>query len=144
MLVVGGSKAARSVFNAMLSRVLYAPLSYFETTPMGRILNRFTYDMEIVDFTLTQNMSLFLIAASSYISGVAVMIGLLPYVAVAICPVTVLYCYLLGYYRKSGVDLQRLDALSRSPIQALVTEGKVYWFYLLYLLKSCCLTELSR
>lgn len=31
----------------MLDRVLGAPLSYFESTPMGRVLNRFTYDMEV-------------------------------------------------------------------------------------------------
>jgi len=40
----------------MLSRVLRAPVSYFETTPMGRVLNRFTFDMEVVEITLTQNM----------------------------------------------------------------------------------------
>ena len=41
--VTGGSRAARAVFSAMLKRVLWAPMSYFETTPMGRVLNRFTY-----------------------------------------------------------------------------------------------------
>jgi len=33
----------------MTHRVLHAPMSYFDTTPMGRILNRFTYDVEQVD-----------------------------------------------------------------------------------------------
>mmetsp|Transcript_2893 Transcript_2893/g.7400 ORF Transcript_2893/g.7400 Transcript_2893/m.7400 type:complete len:129 (+) Transcript_2893:3075-3461(+) len=80
--------------------------------------------MEIVDFELTQNMSLFLVALSSYVSGVAVMIGIVPYVAVVLIPATVLYCFLMWYYRKAGIDLQRLDAMSRSPIQAMVTEGK--------------------
>ena len=79
--VTGGSRAARNVYAAMLKRVLRAPLSYFETTPAGRLLNRFTYDMEIVDFLLTQNMSLFLVATSSYISGAVVIIGIVPWVA---------------------------------------------------------------
>ena len=121
--VTGGSRAARNVFQAMLSRVLRAPMSYFETTPMGRLLNRFTYDMEVVDFVLSQNMSLLLVATASYVSGVTVMIGILPIVAASAIPVTVIYVCLLWYYRKTGTDLQRLDALARSPIQAMMTEG---------------------
>jgi hypothetical protein len=35
-----------------------------------------------------------------------------------------MYAMLLNYYRRTGIDLQRLDASSRSPIQALVSEGK--------------------
>lgn len=108
----------------MLSRVLGAPLNYFETTPMGRVLNRFTYDMEVIDIVLTQNMSMFMISSSWYVAGVAVMISILPYDVIVIVPVTVIYLYLLLHYRRSGADLQRLDALSRSPIQAMVTEGK--------------------
>jgi len=122
--VKGGSRAAQKVFTSMLSRVLRAPVSYFETTPMGRVLNRFTFDMEVVDVVLTQNMSMFLISMSWYFTGVILMITILPYVAFAIFPVTLVYYLLLLHYRKSGADLQRLDAVSRSPIQAMVTEGK--------------------
>jgi len=91
---------------------------------MGRVLNRFTFDMEVVDVVLTQNMSMFLISMSWYFTGVILMITILPYVAFAIFPVTLVYYLLLLHYRKSGADLQRLDAVSRSPIQAMVTEGK--------------------
>jgi ABC-type multidrug transport system fused ATPase/permease subunit len=121
--VTGGSRAARNVFQAMLSRVLRAPMWYFETNPMGRLLNRFTYDMEIVDFVLSQNMALLLVATSSYVSGITVMIGIMPLVALSVIPVTVVYVFLLWFYRRTGTDLQRLDALSRSPIQAMITEG---------------------
>jgi ABC-type multidrug transport system fused ATPase/permease subunit len=43
--VTGGVRAATNVFVAMLIRVLGAPMGYFESTPQGRLLNRFTYDM---------------------------------------------------------------------------------------------------
>lgn len=116
------------VFYSMLARVLRAPISYFETTPMGRIINRFTYDIEVVDVVLTQNMSILMISISWYVAGVVVMVTILPYVALAVFPVTLLYWFLLLHYRKSGADLQRLDAVSRSPIQAMVSEGKeVNW-----------------
>lgn len=41
----------------------------------------------------------------------------------AILPITIAYYYLLLHYRKSGSDLQRLDAVSRSPLQAMVSEA---------------------
>jgi ABC-type multidrug transport system fused ATPase/permease subunit len=42
--VTGGAQAAKNVFSSMLVRVLGAPMGYFESTPQGRLLNRFTYD----------------------------------------------------------------------------------------------------
>jgi len=121
--VTGGTRAAKSVFASMLSGVLKAPMSYFETTPMGRILNRFTYDMDVVDIVLTQNMSMLMISVSWYVAGVLVMTIILPWVGLAILPVSVMYWVFMLHYRRSGADLQRLDAVSRSPIQAMITEG---------------------
>lgn len=73
--VTGGSRAADKVFDAMLRRVLRAPMSYFDTTPMGRVLNRFTYDQDIVDILLTQLMSVLMISISWYVAGVIVMVS---------------------------------------------------------------------
>ena len=93
--VTGGARAAKNVFTSMLVRVLGAPMGYFESTPQGRLLNRFTYDMvslypstlfdhvcitnsesrlnkllqEVIDVTLTQTMSLFMISCSWYVAG---------------------------------------------------------------------------
>ena len=49
--VTGGARAAKNVFTAMLVRVLGAPMWYFESTPQGRLLNRFTYDMVSLSFS---------------------------------------------------------------------------------------------
>lgn len=111
----------------MLERILHAPMSYFETTPMGRILNRFTYDMEVIDVVLTQTMSMFLISISWYVAGVTLMCTILPWMVLAIFPVTVVYWFLLLRYRRTGADLQRLDAVSRSPIQTMISEGLSVW-----------------
>jgi ATP-binding cassette subfamily C (CFTR/MRP) protein 1 len=73
---------------------------------------------------LTQNMSMLMISCSWYVAGVVVMCTILPWTGLALLPVTVLYWVIMLHYRRSGADLQRLDAVSRSPIQAMVTEGK--------------------
>ena len=45
-----------------------------------------------------------------------------PLMIVILLPVAVIYLLLLKYYRKTSVDLQRLDAKSRSPVQSLLAE----------------------
>lgn len=51
------------------------------------------------------------------------MVSILPWILLAIVPVTIAYWFLMLYYRKTGNDLQRLDAVSRSPVQAMISEA---------------------
>mmetsp|Transcript_2191 Transcript_2191/g.4688 ORF Transcript_2191/g.4688 Transcript_2191/m.4688 type:complete len:1358 (+) Transcript_2191:142-4215(+) len=119
----GGIRTARRVFSTVTRRVLHAPMSYFDTTPLGRILNRFTFDVEQVDIALSQFMSIFIIACSWLVAGQVVMIAVVPYMAVVNAFVLFLYVLVLRHYRWSATDLQRLDAVSRSPIQAALSEA---------------------
>ena len=121
--VFGGIRACKRVFSNMTHRVLHAPMSYFDTTPLGRVLNRFTYDVEQVDITLSQFMSIFIIGTSWLVAGQVVMIAVVPYMAILNAFVFTLYLLILRRYRWSASDLQRLDAISRSPIQASLAEG---------------------
>jgi hypothetical protein len=50
--------------------------------------------------------------------------SILPWIILGIIPVSVMYFFIQLYYRMSGPDLQRIDAMSRSPIQASLAEGK--------------------
>merc|ERR1712166_699843 len=120
--VTGGVRATKNVFNGMLGSVLRAPMSYFETVPMGRILNRFTYDTDVNDVTLTQVISMFIISCSWYVASIVVQVAILPWSALALFPVSGLYLLLMHHYRHTGPDLQRIDALSRSPLQSMVSE----------------------
>ncbi|CAJ1954764.1 unnamed protein product [Cylindrotheca closterium] len=120
--VTGGARAGKHVFESMLSSVLMAPMSYYESQPTGRLLNRFTYDTEVNDVVLTQAMVTLMISWSWYFAGIAIQFTILPWTAAAIVPVSVMYWVLALHYRLSGPDLQRLDALSRSPLQSMVSE----------------------
>lgn len=122
-IVNGGVRCSRSLYSQMTSHVLRAPLSYFETTPLGRVLNRFTYDVETLDLTLVWAMSMLLIATSWFATALIVMAVILPWMLLAIVPITTVYWLVQLHYRKSGADLQRLDAVSRSPPQAMLAEG---------------------
>lgn len=145
--VYGGIRACKKVFSNMTHCVLHAPMSYFDgewfvagdvfvrtldlqimyifasVTPLGRVISRFTYDVEQVDITLAQFMSIFLIASSWLVAGQVVMITIVPYMAIINAVVLTVYVVILRHYRWSASDLQRLDAVSRSPIQASLAEG---------------------
>lgn len=97
--VFGGIRACRRVFSNMTYRVLRAPMSYFDVTPLGRVLNRFTYDVEQIDITLSQFMSIFIIAASWLVAGQVVMIAVVPYLAIINAIVLSAYVLVLRHYR---------------------------------------------
>lgn len=124
IIIQGGARCAHRLFLNMTNRVIRAPMSYFETTPTGRVLNRLTYDVEVLDISLSQSMAVLLISSGWFVLGVTIQLSILPYSACALVPVIGLYWLILLYYRKSAVDLQRLDAVSRSPVQAKLTEGE--------------------
>jgi len=145
---MGGARCAEKLFEKMTMTVLRAPMSYFHTNPLGRILNRFTYDVEVLDVQvslffdfklfrylyvhkyknsifstqLSQNMSITIIALSWYVAAVAVLVTILPWLILVLIPITLSYIMVQLHYRKSSVDIQRLDAISRSPLQTMLSE----------------------
>lgn len=64
-----------------------------------------------------------LISLSWLLTGIIVMVSILPWMLLAMIPVSASYYVIQRRYRKSGADLQRIDALSRSPLQAMLAEG---------------------
>lgn len=122
-IVTGGIRCSKNLYAEMTHYVLHAPMYFFETTPIGRLLNRFTYDAEILDVTLVWSMSMLLIALSWFLTALVVMLVILPWMILVMLPVTLFYWLIQIHYRKSGADLHRLDALSRSPLQAMLSEG---------------------
>ncbi|CAD7948622.1 unnamed protein product [Amoebophrya sp. A25] len=118
------SRASATLFDRMLCAVVRAPAWWFDTTPIGRLLNRFSFDAEILDSLLFSQMFAALVSLS-WTSGA---LGLLSFVYFPffffVLPVFVfIYARLLGVCRGSIRDLQRLNATTRSPIIALVTEA---------------------
>lgn len=60
-MAYGCLNAARTLQSNMLHRTLRLPMSFFDTTPVGRIMNRFTKDVDIVDNVLPQTIRAWMI-----------------------------------------------------------------------------------
>lgn len=114
--------ASRSLQNSMLHSVLRAPMAFFDTTPIGRIISRFSRDVSALDELLPQffqqMMSTLLNLIASY-----VYIGInLPLFFAVAAPVTIGYFLLQRFFNRTSVELKRLDAISKSPIYAHFSE----------------------
>ncbi|KAJ3360663.1 hypothetical protein GGF31_002781, partial [Allomyces arbusculus] len=121
--VYSGVDASRIMHQLALARVAFAPLSFFERTPLGRILARFSKDVDQTDNTLIDVFRMFMRSFTMVISVMALMIVATPYLAIALVVLLVLYMLVQQYYRASTRELKRLDALTRSPLYAHLSES---------------------
>ena len=83
---------ASRVFHAnMLYNVLRSPMEFFDTTPMGRILNRFSRDIETIDAIIPQLSSTWLMMVFAVLSTLIVISYSTPIFLAAILPLGILY-----------------------------------------------------
>ena len=91
--------ASRVIHKKMLDRILHAPMAFFDTTPIGRIVNRFSRDIDTIDMELPMTFLMGLDSACIVLSTLIVISYSTPYFLVAILP---LFCvYLLVQVRLS-------------------------------------------
>lgn len=100
----------------MLLAVLKAPVFFFDTNPSGRILNRFSRDIGIMDellpdvFVDSTQLILFCV-------GSVVLLSVLnPWVLVGVTPLIAVFILIGYYYMKTSRELKRLEALNRSSV----------------------------
>jgi ATP-binding cassette subfamily C (CFTR/MRP) protein 1 len=100
---LGSVKAAGRIHREMLHSILRTPLSFFDTTPVGRILNRFSKDQETVDSQLPASIMDFMMSFVTVISVVILLCVAAPLFTIFVIPIgTLLYSLKLSpHFRKS-------------------------------------------
>ncbi|KAK9452581.1 ABC multidrug transporter-like protein [Dipodascopsis uninucleata] len=118
-----GCRASVTMNMAAVDRVMHAPMSFFDTNPLGRIINRFSNDVESMDNTLVDAYRQYLITATG-IGGVLILIiAYLHWFALALGPLLVLYILATAYYRASAIEIKRLDSNFRSKVFSHFSES---------------------
>ncbi|KAG9086906.1 hypothetical protein FS749_003298, partial [Ceratobasidium sp. UAMH 11750] len=116
-------KSARSLHDAMLLAVIRAPLSFFEQTPLGRIMNLFSRDQYVIDEVLIRVFGGFF-RTMLVVTGIVVVVGgTFPLFLVTLIPLAYVYRVIMLYYLATSRELKRLDATSKSPIFAWFQES---------------------
>ncbi|XP_006889523.1 PREDICTED: canalicular multispecific organic anion transporter 2 [Elephantulus edwardii] len=122
MMAMGGVQAARSLHQTLLHNKMRSPQSFFDTTPSGRILNRFSKDIYVIDEVLAPVIQMLLDGFFNSVSTVVVILTSTPLFAVVIVPLAALYTYVQRFYVATSRQLKRLESVSRSPIYSHFSE----------------------
>ena len=120
---IGGLRASGRLHDTMLSNVLNAPMSFFDTNPKGRILNRFSKDQDFVDMRIPSTISSLCRLFLSVISTIAAIAYANPIFIALVIPLAFIYWYVQRIYVKTARQLKRLDSAARSPTYSHFSES---------------------
>lgn len=115
-------RSAKVLHDQMFAKVLRAPMSFFDTTPVGTILNRFSRDIFVIDEVLARVFSGFLRTSASVVSVVAVVSWAVPPFLLVGIPLLLIYKSIQSYYLATSREIKRIDAITKSPIFAMFGE----------------------
>lgn len=115
--------ASRSMHDGLVTSVCRAPMSFFDTTPIGRILNRFSKDVYAIDESLPDSLFSFLSTTFTVVGTFSTIGYVIPEFLAVIPFMLVAYFYVQRYYIASSRELKRWDAVLRSPIYSHFSES---------------------
>lgn len=115
--------ASRRLHDKMAEAVLRAKISFFDTNPLGRILNRFSADVGIADDLMPQTLFDFLVIAFVVLGSLFTAVSTLPYTLAAVPPLAWYFINVRRTFVTSTRELKRLEGLARSPIFAMLSEA---------------------
>ncbi|XP_040885254.1 ATP-binding cassette sub-family C member 3 isoform X2 [Toxotes jaculatrix] len=121
-LAMGNIGAARKLHYNLLANKLHTPQSFFDTTPLGRVINRFSKDIYVIDEALPATVLMFLGTFFVSLSTLIVIISSTPVFAVVIVPLAFIYIFVQRFYVATSRQLKRLESISRSPIYSHFSE----------------------
>ncbi|XP_059234527.1 ATP-binding cassette sub-family C member 3 isoform X3 [Mustela nigripes] len=121
-LTVGSVHAARSLHQALLHNKMRSPQSFFDTTPSGRILNRFSKDIYVIDEVLAPTILMLLNSFYNSLATLVVIVASTPLFTVVTLPLGIFYVLMQRFYVATSRQLKRLESISRSPIYSHFSE----------------------
>ncbi|KAG1821118.1 ABC protein [Suillus subaureus] len=108
---------SQSLHHKSVRNIFHASMSFFDTTPMGRILSIFGKDIDSIDNQLPLALTL------SSVTGSIIIVSILePYFIIAVFFIAVGYGYFAAFYRASAREVKRLDSMLRSFLYAHFSE----------------------
>lgn len=113
---IGTYKAANNIHDSMLDNVVRSTVRFFDTTPSGRIINRFSKDIETIDNSLSNTLRQVLSNVATLIGAVGLVAYILPGFLLPAAVIAYGFYYLTVRYLSTSRSMRRIEATRRSPI----------------------------
>ncbi|KAF5404162.1 Multidrug resistance-associated protein 1 [Paragonimus heterotremus] len=115
-LANGLARASKGLHWHLLESILHAPNSFFDTTPSGRIVNRFSSDIDTVDITVPLNLRILFVKMADVTSSLVLICISIPWFLIALVVLALIFLMVQRLYICTGRQLKRIDSVRRSPI----------------------------
>uniref|UniRef100_A0A2I3LP50 ATP binding cassette subfamily C member 9 n=1 Tax=Papio anubis TaxID=9555 RepID=A0A2I3LP50_PAPAN len=111
-----GLTAAKNLHHNLLNKIILGPIRFFDTTPLGLILNRFSADTNIIDQHIPPTLESLTRSTLLCLSAIGMISYATPVFLVALLPLGVAFYFIQKYFRVASKDLQELDDSTQLPL----------------------------
>uniref|UniRef100_A0AAQ4QH75 ATP-binding cassette, sub-family C (CFTR/MRP), member 9 n=1 Tax=Gasterosteus aculeatus aculeatus TaxID=481459 RepID=A0AAQ4QH75_GASAC len=111
-----GLSAATNLHHNLLNKIIHAPIRFFDITPLGQILNRFSADTNIIDQHIPPTLESLTRSTLLCLSAIGVISSITPFFLFTLVPLAVAFYFIQKYFRVASKDLQDLDDSTQLPL----------------------------
>uniref|UniRef100_A0A8B9MMF9 ATP-binding cassette sub-family C member 9 n=1 Tax=Accipiter nisus TaxID=211598 RepID=A0A8B9MMF9_9AVES len=111
-----GLTAAKNLHHNLLNKIILGPIRFFDMTPLGLILNRFSADTNIIDQHIPPTLESLTRSTLLCLSAIGMISYATPWFLVALVPLGIAFYFIQKYFRVASKDLQELDDSTQLPL----------------------------
>uniref|UniRef100_A0A672I7Q8 ATP-binding cassette, sub-family C (CFTR/MRP), member 2 n=1 Tax=Salarias fasciatus TaxID=181472 RepID=A0A672I7Q8_SALFA len=116
ILVNANIAASRILHERLLKNMMRVPMIFFDTTPIGRVVNRFAKDIFTIDEAIPNSLRSWILCLLGVLGTLFVICLATPFFTIVLVPLAIIYYFVQRFYVATSRQLRRLDSVSRSPI----------------------------
>lgn len=117
-----GLKASKVFFSGFTNSIFNAPMLFFDSTPVGRILTRASSDLSVLDYDIPFSYAFVMAAGMELLATIGIMASVTWQVLLVGIIAIVGSKYVQGYYQPSAQELMRINGTTKAPVMNYVTE----------------------
>ena len=108
-------QSGETIHKALVDAILAAPLSFFESNPSGRLLQRFSHDLNLIDSNLATNLGSVITTGLAILGSASTIIAANPVAFIFFFPLGFVYTKYMNLFRPVVRELKRLEGRTRAP-----------------------------
>uniref|UniRef100_A0A8C5ADF5 ATP-binding cassette, sub-family C (CFTR/MRP), member 9 n=1 Tax=Gadus morhua TaxID=8049 RepID=A0A8C5ADF5_GADMO len=110
-----GLSAATNLHHNLLNKIIHAPIRFFDVTPLGQILNRFSADTNIIDQHIPPTLESLTRSTLLCLSAIGVIASITPAFLLALLPLAVAFYFIQKYFRVAS-NFSKIDISTQLPL----------------------------